>query len=51
MAGVGDRRHASRSLYNVGIDGGGLRRLTRGSDASQPEFALDGSRIVFVGRV
>jgi len=47
---VADRREGVRSLYAIGVDGRGLRRLTSGFDAAQPAFTPDGRHIVFVRR-
>ena len=44
------RRYGFRSLYAVDSDGGRLRRLTRGFDASEPDVAPDGRRIIFIRR-
>jgi Tol biopolymer transport system component len=43
------RRDGKFSIYIVGVDGGGLRRLTDGpDDDSEPTWSPDGSRIAFV---
>ncbi len=40
-----------RSLYVIGTDGSGLRRLTNGpADDAMPSWSPDGTRIVFVRR-
>jgi TolB protein len=39
-----------RSIYVVGRDGRGLRRLTSGIDATEPAFTPDGTAVVFTRR-
>jgi Tol biopolymer transport system component len=48
---LADLRFGIHSLYMVGRDGRGLRRLTFGIDATQPAFTPDGSTIVFARRL
>jgi Tol biopolymer transport system component len=45
-----DPHHLIRSLYIMGADGRGVRRLTTGFDDGAPAFSADGTQVAFVRR-